>query len=144
MKYTYIILILLLFVSNATGQRSNKINRIEIYALKYDQFYIADISKKDIKKNYEQYVRVLDNATIQEANLDKYIRDMEPTKDDEYFPHDYRAILIIHRSNGKKKTYYIASSNAGIVDEKGVVYKSNISFISSIYSFLPNYFLNSY
>lgn len=144
MKYTYVILILLLFAFNATGQNVNKINKIEIYALKYDQLYIADITKKNLKKDYEQYVRVLDDVMIQESNLDKYIQDMKYNRDNDYLPQDYRAMLIIHRAQSKKEIYYIASSNAGIVDEKGIVYKSDASFISSIYSFLPAYFLNSH
>lgn len=140
MKYIYIILIPLLFVTKVLGQDSNVINKIEIYALNYDALYITNITKKDIKKMYKQYVRILDDVKIQESNLDKYIKKMKSNIVNEPIPQDYRAILIIHMAKKKKETYYIASSNAGIVDEKGVLYKNDTSLISSIYSFLPSYF----
>lgn len=138
MRYAYII-ILLLLTFKAMGQNVNNINKIEVYALEYNTLYITNVTKKDIKKNYDQYVRVLDDVKIQDSNLDKYIREMKSNRG-EYLPQDYGAILIVHRVNKNKEIYYIASSYAGIVDEKGIVYKSDVSFISSIYSFFPDYF----
>jgi len=134
------LLFFLLFSSKIMSQSVNAINKIEIYALKYDDLYITNITKKDIKKNYDQFVRVLKNSNIEESKLNIYIQDMKSYIENEYLPQDFRAILIIHRANKKKETYYIASSNAGIVDEKGIVYKFNNSFVSSVYSFLPKYF----
>ena len=138
-------LFFLIFFSSSLfcyGQPPPTIKKVEIYALPFMTEYIINIDKNDIKKKKPLYVRVVDMEEISRSNISRLTSNLVKVEDS-YFPYDYRAMFILHYSNSKRHTYYIASGSWGIVS-KNKLYKVNYPLIAAIYSFLPDEYFTSW
>lgn len=124
------------------GQQPPIIKKVEIYALRFMSNYLIAIEKNDIKKMNPLYVKVIDVDEIAKANLSYLVANLKKSNNNQ-FPDDYRAMIILHYSNSKSYTYYVASGSGGIVSDNNL-YEVNYPLIAGIYSFLPDDYFTSF
>ena len=142
MKARLLFLILILGTFFCYGQQSPTIKKVEIYALRFMSTYLIAIDRNDILKMNPLYVRVVDIDEIEKTNISGLVKNLKKS-DSNQFPDDYRAIIILHYSNSKRHTYYVASGSGGIINNNNL-YEVNYSLITAVYSFLPDDYFTSF
>jgi hypothetical protein len=131
MKLQFIIFISIIFLF--PNSIFGKIKKIEIFALPFENLYFSSQTKRDVRKSYDQYVRIIskDKLIAMEKVLDN-LQEYNPASKLE----DFRAIVIIHYNFFRRDTYCVASGSWGI-EKRQLRYMPNDDFMEFIYSFFP-------
>lgn len=98
---------LLLLLASYFGlcfSQSGTITKIEIYALEFNTLFVTAVERANLTKMDPQYTRITDLNSIQNSRLNQHIKSLEIDKSG-YIPSDYRAKLIVHYSNIKKRVF---------------------------------------
>lgn len=132
LKFTVIVLLYL--ISNCVSVLAQKVKSIDIFALPYNSTSLANISKKDIRREFDIHIEILDREIINNVDSIYNSRNIEPFTKTKII-NDFRVLVIFNYTYFKKKKCYFTGTDLMMVNHS--IFKSNLDFIRKVYSLFP-------
>lgn len=129
-----VVIIILFMISNCTSVLAQKVKSIDIFALPYNTLFTADITKKEIRRDFDIHVEILDREVISVLDSIYNSKNFEPFTKAKTI-NDFRVLVIFNYTYFKRKKCYFTGTDLMLVNNG--IFKSNMDFIRKVYSLFP-------